>query len=40
MCGLAAVVTFPGATVNRTMLQTFDGLLAHRGPDGSGLATF
>jgi asparagine synthase (glutamine-hydrolysing) len=40
MCGLAAVVTLPGARVDRTLLRTFDKLLAHRGPDGSGLATF
>jgi asparagine synthase (glutamine-hydrolysing) len=40
MCGLAAVVTFPGARVAPTMLSTFARLLAHRGPDGSGLATF
>jgi asparagine synthase (glutamine-hydrolysing) len=40
MCGLAVVVTLPGARVEPTMLKTFDRLLAHRGPDGSGLATF
>ncbi len=40
MCGLAAVVALAGARVAPTMLQTFDRLLAHRGPDGSGLATF
>jgi asparagine synthase (glutamine-hydrolysing) len=40
MCGLAAVVTLPGAKVAPDLLQRFDKLLAHRGPDGSGLATF
>jgi asparagine synthase (glutamine-hydrolysing) len=40
MCGLAAVVALPGARVAPTLLRTFDRLLAHRGPDGSGLATF
>jgi asparagine synthase (glutamine-hydrolysing) len=40
MCGLAAVITLPGAKVDPRLLQTFDQLLAHRGPDGSGLATF
>jgi asparagine synthase (glutamine-hydrolysing) len=40
MCGLAAVVTFPGSRVAPAMLKKFDRLLAHRGPDGSGLATF
>jgi asparagine synthase (glutamine-hydrolysing) len=40
VCGLAAVVTLPGARVAPTLLRTFDKLLAHRGPDGSGLATF
>jgi asparagine synthase (glutamine-hydrolysing) len=40
MCGLAAVVAFPGARVAPAVLEKFDKLLAHRGPDGSGLATF
>ena len=40
MCGLGAVVTLPGRRVDPTLLRTFDQLLAHRGPDGSGLATF
>jgi asparagine synthase (glutamine-hydrolysing) len=40
MCGLAAVVTLAGRRVAPTLLQTFDRLLAHRGPDGAGLATF
>jgi len=40
MCGLAAVMTLPGATVAPALLRTFDRLLAHRGPDGRGLATF
>ena len=40
MCGLAAVVTLPGAKVAPSLLQRFDQLLAHRGPDGSGLATY
>jgi len=40
MCGIAAVVTLPGAKVAPDLLQRFDRLLAHRGPDGSGLATF
>jgi asparagine synthase (glutamine-hydrolysing) len=40
MCGLAAVVTFPGARVAPAVLGKFDKLLAHRGPDGAGLATF
>src|SRR5262245_61719725 len=40
MCGLAAVVTLPGALGEPTLLRTSDRLLAHRGPDGSGLATF
>ena len=40
MCGLAAVVTLPDKRVDRPLLRTFDRLLAHRGPDGSGLATF
>ncbi len=40
MCGLAAVVTLPGASVAPTLLKHFDRLLAHRGPDGAGLATF
>ena len=40
MCGLAAVVTLPGARIGPTLLRSFDKLLAHRGPDGSGLATF
>src|SRR5262249_13863215 len=40
MCGLAAVMAFPGARVAPAALERFDKLLAHRGPDGSGLATF
>jgi asparagine synthase (glutamine-hydrolysing) len=40
MCGLGAVVAFPGARVAPCLLRQFDRLLAHRGPDGSGLATF
>ena len=40
MCGLAAVVTLPGAKVAPDLLRRFDRLLAHRGPDGSGVATF
>ena len=40
MCGLAAVVTLRGARVAPKLLRDFDRLLAHRGPDGSGLATF
>ena len=40
MCGIAAVVTVPGAKVAPGLLARFDRMLAHRGPDGSGIATY
>jgi len=40
MCGIAAVVTLPGAKVAPGLLARLDRMLAHRGPDGSGLATY
>jgi len=40
MCGIAAVVTLRGATIAPGLLDRFDRMLAHRGPDGSGLATY
>jgi asparagine synthase (glutamine-hydrolysing) len=40
MCGIAAVVTLRGATIAPGLLDRLDKMLAHRGPDGSGLATY
>ena len=40
MCGLAAVLTLPGAKVAPDLVRRFDRLLAHRGPDGAGVAMF
>src|SRR5579883_476984 len=40
MCGIAAIVTLAGATVAPGLLDRLDRTLAHRGPDGSGLATY
>jgi asparagine synthase (glutamine-hydrolysing) len=36
MCGIAGILRFDGATVDRTVLLRMAGLLAHRGPDGEG----
>jgi asparagine synthase (glutamine-hydrolysing) len=40
MCGIAAVVALPGANIAPGLLARFDRMLAHRGPDGSGIATY
>jgi len=40
MCGLAAVVGLSGATVPDELCRRLDAALAHRGPDGSGRATY
>ncbi len=40
MCGIAALVTRRGATIAPGLLDRFDKMLAHRGPDGAGLATY
>ena len=40
MCGIAAVVTLPGATIAPDLLDRLDKMLAHRGPDGAGRATY
>jgi asparagine synthase (glutamine-hydrolysing) len=40
MCGIAAAVALPGARIAPGLLTRFDQMLAHRGPDGSGLATY
>ena len=40
MCGIAALVSLPGAKVAPDLPRRFDQMLAHRGPDGSGLATY
>jgi asparagine synthase (glutamine-hydrolysing) len=40
MCGIAAVVAMRGATIASGLLGRMDKMLAHRGPDGSGLATY
>ncbi len=36
MCGIAGILRFDGATVDRAVLRRMAGLLAHRGPDGEG----
>jgi asparagine synthase (glutamine-hydrolysing) len=36
MCGIAGILRFDGAPVDRTVLRRMAGLLAHRGPDGEG----
>jgi asparagine synthase (glutamine-hydrolysing) len=36
MCGIAGFMTVNGAPPGETLLDAFDGALAHRGPDGSG----
>jgi asparagine synthase (glutamine-hydrolysing) len=40
MCGIAAIVTRRGARIVPGLLDRFDKMLAHRGPDGTGLATY
>jgi asparagine synthase (glutamine-hydrolysing) len=40
VCGIAALVSLPGAKVAPDLPRRFDAMLAHRGPDGSGLATY
>src|SRR6516164_8318864 len=40
MCGLAAIIGFPGNRIPPALCARFDRALAHRGPDASGLATF
>ena len=37
MCGIAGIVNFDGAPVNRETVDRMISTLAHRGPDGSGL---
>ena len=37
MCGIAGIINFNGAPVNRADLGRMNGTLAHRGPDDSGL---
>ena len=36
MCGLAAIVRFDRAPVDRAALRRMSATLAHRGPDGAG----
>src|SRR6516164_2680580 len=40
MCGLAAIIGFPGNRIPPALCARFDRALAHRGPDASGLATY
>jgi asparagine synthase (glutamine-hydrolysing) len=40
MCGLAAIIGFPGNRIPPALCARFDQALAHRGPDASGLATY
>jgi len=37
MCGIAGVLHFNGAPVNRDVVASMTSILAHRGPDGEGL---
>ena len=37
MCGIAGVLQFNGAPVNRDVVSSMTSILAHRGPDGEGL---
>ncbi len=37
MCGISGLWNFSGAPVARAVLEGMNGLLAHRGPDGSGV---
>src|SRR6201997_3963882 len=37
MCGIAGVLQFNGAPVNRDVVASMTAILAHRGPDGEGL---
>ena len=37
MCGFVAIVSTLGCPVDEAMLARMTGLLAHRGPDGSGM---
>jgi asparagine synthase (glutamine-hydrolysing) len=40
MCGIAAIIALPGNRVPPVLCTRFDAVLAHRGPDASGLATY
>src|SRR5262245_31568241 len=40
MCGLAALIAMPSATVPYDLCVRLDRSLLHRGPDAGGLATF
>ncbi len=40
MCGIAGIIDFRGRQVDRTVLERFCDLLAHRGPDDRGAAEF
>ena len=37
MCGISGLWNFDGAPVAPAVLQNMNALLAHRGPDGSGI---
>jgi len=37
MCGIAGMLQFNGAPVNRDVVSSMTSILAHRGPDGEGL---
>src|SRR5439155_4613648 len=37
MCGIAGILNFSDAPVNRTILGKMTSVLAHRGPDGEGI---
>ena len=37
MCGIAGIINFNNTPADRTVLETMTHVLAHRGPDGSGV---
>jgi asparagine synthase (glutamine-hydrolysing) len=40
MCGIAGIWNLDGAAVDRRLLEQMTNVLAHRGPDGSGVCLF
>src|SRR5918993_4118489 len=40
MCGLVVSVSFEGQPADRQLLERMAGVIRHRGPDDSGVATY